>query len=698
MLKITGLVSKNKEEFDGFGKLNGELNKEEKYIFLSNHVSYMDVMLLDKILPSNTVFFVPKEEKKKYYEVSKRREVMGISSFHENDIKEVKIKLDEGKNVLIFPEGRISTTGNVMKIYKEIGQILKYNENYKVYPIVISGAEKTKESPLYEIYKPSGEVHIKVKLGDEIKRSKIESESNISNVVLRSLQHTKFMTLYKSDVNLFDELLEIAKAQGEKKEIVEDENLTLTYNKLILSSYVLGERIEKELKEEEKVGLMLPTTAAFMLAFFGLIKAGKTPALLNFTMGPKGIKDSVETVGLKTIVTSSAFVKKANLQEVIEELGKEIKIMYIEEIKERKITKIDKAIGMKNYLSSQKAKKSKNEVILYTSGSEAKPKGVVLSHTNLLANAYQAISTIDILPNDKLFNAMPVFHSFGLTVGTILPIMLGIPVYAHPSPISYKEIPELIYKKDATVLFGTSTFLSGYQKYADIYDLRKLKHVVVGAEKLRDDVREAWLKKYGIKILEGYGVTETAPVISLNTPHLQKDGTVGTLVPGMEYKINKIEGIQKGGTLLVKGPNVMKGYILEGKGYVPLDEWHDTGDVVFIDEEGFITIQSRLKRFAKIGGEMVSLNIVEQLAEDFTGESAFAAVSVSDKRKGEKIILYTTREKELKERELKKFIKQSGQSALHIPKHIIKVDEFPILGTGKRDYVTLQQIAKKEFE
>ena len=271
----------------------------------------------------------------------------------------------------------------------------------------------------------------------------------------------------------------------------------------------------------------------------------------------------------------------------------------------------DKVRGLIAGTTPRVARKANDPaVVLFTSGSEGTPKGVVLSHRNILANAAQALARVDANANDKVFNVLPVFHSFGLTGGMMMPLLAGIPIFMYPSPLHYRIVPELIYQTGATILFGTDTFLAGYARSAHAYDFRTLRLVLAGAEAVKDRTRQIYMDRYGIRLLEGYGVTETAPVLAMNTPMANRPGTVGRLSPLMEYRLDPVPGIEEGGRLSVRGPNVMLGYLrAENPGVLEAlaDGWHDTGDIVTIDAAGFITIKGRAKRFAKIAGEMVSL-------------------------------------------------------------------------------------------
>jgi acyl-[acyl-carrier-protein]-phospholipid O-acyltransferase / long-chain-fatty-acid--[acyl-carrier-protein] ligase len=334
-------------------------------------------------------------------------------------------------------------------------------------------------------------------------------------------------------------------------------------------------------------------------------------------------------------------------------------------------------------------------VILFTSGSEGMPKGVVLSHRNMLANAAQAKARIDFGRTDIVFNVLPLFHSFGLTIGLVLPLVCGVRVYLYPSPLHYRTIPELIYGTNATILFGTDTFLAGYAKAAHPYDFRSLRYVLAGAERVQEATRRTYMDKFGLRILEGYGVTETAPALALNTPMYNKSGTVGRLLPGMRARLEPVPGLTDAGRLFVSGPNVMLGYLrVENPTVIepPPEGWHDTGDIVSIDSQGFITIKDRAKRFAKLGGEMVSLTAVESLAGGLWPAARNVALSFPDTRKGERIVLLTE-QADAARAELLTYAKSMGAADSMIPSEVIVVEEIPLLGSGKTDIVAASKLA-----
>jgi acyl-[acyl-carrier-protein]-phospholipid O-acyltransferase/long-chain-fatty-acid--[acyl-carrier-protein] ligase len=506
--------------------------------------------------------------------------------------------------------------------------------------------------------------------------------------------------------DLVDALLQARRIHGGKHIVVEDINRKpLNYDALIARSVILGKQLSRYAEQGEAIGVLLPGTLATVVTFWGLQIHGRLPAMLNYTTGAQGMLSACQTAQLKRVITSRRFIEQAKLQDTVNKLTQHVELVYLEDVAES-INVFHKLRGLiisrfdawVSRLCQPKAQQA--AAILFTSGSEGAPKGVVLSHRNLLSNIQQLGSRIDFNNRDVALNALPLFHSFGLTAGMILPLTSGVRVFFYPSPLHYRAIPELAYSINASILFGTNTFLAGYARFADGYDFYNLRYVFAGAEKLQHEVRQCWQDKFGVRIFEGYGATETSPVIAGNTPMAYRAGTVGRIMPGMEYRLQKVPGLDEGQRLQVRGPNVMMGYLLNGNPGVLVppasdlgEGWYDTGDIVEIDDDGFLRICGRAKRFAKVAGEMVSLTSVEMLASKVWPDALHAAVSIADARKGEQVVLITTA-KNIKRNELLSQAQNDGLPEIAVPRCIIPVDRVPLLGTGKIDYVSTNKLVE----
>ena len=683
---------------------------EGQYVIVPNHTSYLDGPLLMSYLPDMPVFAINTDVNNKWWVriFTQFYEMFPLDSTQPMAIKGLIKMLREGRRVVIFPEGRITNTGSLMKIYEGSGKIAELGRA-KLIPVRIDGAQLTKFGRLQGQVKqrlipkititvcPPVDVQIPHDLhGDE---KKYALRRAVYDVMTDMIYRT-------SDINctLYKVLTNSIKVHGGGKEILEDLQRTpINLNKLLLGSVVLGRGLGREIRDEQPVGMLLPNAIATVVTFYALQALGKVPAMLNFTVGEHSLLSAIKTAEIKTVLTSRKFIEVAQLEGLETMLKQNVELIYLEDIK-NKLGIMDKLVGLfkanTGYgLLSRQRKPQDPAVILFTSGSEGTPKGVVLSHKNLISNQAQVKACLDFSSNDRFFNALPVFHSFGLGVGLVLPISSGIRTFLYPSPLHYKIVPELVYDTQTTVVFGTDTFLSGYARHGDTEDFQYTRYVIAGAEKLKASTREKWMSKFGVRIFEGYGVTETSPALSINNYSHYKEGTVGRLFPGIEARLENVPGIAQGGRLYVKGENIMLGYLraeAPGELHPPEDQWHDTGDIVDIDDEGFITILGRAKRFAKIGGEMVSLTNVEEWISTLWPHEQHCVCAVADARKGEKLVLVTTHA-DAARKEIMEYFSARGGNELMVPREILVLKEIPVLGTGKLNYPEIQNLANKHY-
>ena len=690
----------------------------DRALIVANHTSLLDGVLLYAWLPDTPTFAINTQvaENKGFKPFLKFVDLFVMDPTSPLSIKSMIKFIKGNRKAVIFPEGRITVTGSLMKVY-EGPALVADKADAMVLPIAIDGCQFSPFSYM------KGKLNVvtfpKITLRVLPPRS-INVSPEIQGHARRkaaaaSLQRIMYGIIYASfdhRKTIFSAILDAASTHGFKKIVLEDINREpLNYRQILTRVFALAGALEKDTKSGEHVGLLLPNVNGAVITYLAMQFLNRVPAVLNYSAGTQVLLSACDTAGISTIYSSRKFIENADLDQTISALEQKVNIIYLEDLRPR-ISAFSKIMSLLRsyYPVAHYGRRSRDVTpdspctILFTSGSEGLPKGVVLSHANLLSNYAQGKCYIDLSPTDLMFSCLPLFHSFGLNVGCLMPLLAGSKIFLYLTPLHYRVIPELVYELGATIFFAANTFLQGYAKHAHPYDFVSVRYVFAGAEKLRDDTQKLWNEKFGIRILQGYGVTEASPVVAANTPMISKPGSVGHLIPGMEARIEKVEGIEEGGKLLIKGPNVMLGYLLpnsDGQLHPPDAHdgtgWYDTGDIAKIDDEAFIFIQGRAKRFAKIGGEMVSLLAVEELAMQTWPEAIHAAVSLPDERKGEKIVLVTNFQ-EATRKQIQETARARKVGELFIPKKVLLAEELPILSTGKIDYVSLTQLAQAEEE
>lgn len=675
-------------------------------VIAPNHITWIDGALLATLLPGRPTFAVNSFTARKWWVrwATDMIEALPVDPTNPMAVKTMVKTVREGRHCVIFPEGRLTRTGSLMKIY-DGPALVADRAGAPIVPVRIEGARQSLWNRLGGVYRRRAFPRITITI---LPPARIAAEPGLAGRARREslgrglydvMSNAAFQT-FDANRTIFTATLDAARENG-GHEILEDmDRSPITYGRLVTGSLILGRKLAQCAAKGDAVGLLLPNSAGGVLSFLGLQAFGRVPAMLNYSTGAANMTTALQAAGIVTIVTSRRFIAAGKFESLVAHLSGMARIVYLEDIR----AEIGTAAKLRGLLDRALARRRQSTVdpaspavILFTSGSEGAPKGVALSHRGLLSNVGQAAARIAFNPTDIVLNALPVFHSFGLTAGLLLPLVSGIKTVLYPNPLHYRRVPEIAYDTDATVLFGTDTFLTGYARQANPYDFRTLRYVFAGAEKVRPETRRAWAEKFGVRILEGYGATETGPVLAINTPMHFKDGTVGRLLPGIAARVEPIKGVPRGGRLFVAGPNIMLGYLRPAApGMVePLvDGWYDTGDIVEIDTAGYVTILGRAKRFSKVAGEMVSLSAVEDWAGALWPDFAHAATAVPDIRKGERIVLLTTRPSSARA-DFAAYIRARGLPEVATPSELIFVPAIPVLGTGKTDYGAVKEIASR---
>lgn len=682
-------------------------------LLIPNHTSWFDWLFVGACLDPDWKFVVSSltaETSWLHRKIMLNRRTFPIDTNSPYAVKRMAEHLQANGRLVLFAEGRLSRTGTLMKLFEGTGFLL-HKTHSKVITCQLRGAQRLPFSPNPAPKKwfPTITAHFSEVLTPPIIEnvSTVQARHKLTLWLRDQMVNQQFNVEMEFGANnVLSALVDVAR-QRPKQPVLEDvSRKPLTYRRLLAATDALSHPLELALAGSgARVGVLMPNVSAVPVILLSLWRLGKVPAILNFSTGMPTMVTCSQLAGLRHIISSRKFLERARLNiEPLAQAG--VQIIYLEDLG-KQISGSQKFVSLMRMTFNAHSLKPKTNssstpqpaVVLFTSGSEGVPKGVELSHLNILSNARQMLAVTDITDSDRLFNCLPMFHSFGLTVGTLLPLLRGLYTFVYPSPLHYRVVPELFYETDCTILLSTNTFLNGYGRKANPYDFRSMRYLFAAAEKLQETTATTWAQKFGVRILEGYGATECSPCVSVNTPLTPKYGSVGRLLPGMEYKLEKIEGVEEGGELFVRGPNVMMGYLNEDANakFRKLNGWYDTGDIVSVDDEGYLFIRGRLKRFAKVSGEMVSLTAVEDaLAGAFPQygmRCQVAVVTRPDEGKGEALIAVTN-EPKLQMDEIRAAIKAKGLSNLSVPREIKVVREIPKLGTGKINHRELATMVK----
>ncbi len=679
-------------------------------VVVVNHVSYLDGPLMGAFLPGRPTFAIHTA----IYNAWWMKPVLPMfDSFPVDVTKPLSAKamiktVREGRTLVMFPEGRITVTGALMKVFSGPAMVAD-KANALIVPVRVDGPQYSffshmKGKQRLRLF-PKVRITVLPPVRFDLSAAPTPRKRRaLATERLYTVMSDMMFATADLDRTLYQALRDARAVHGAKALAIEDvKRKPLSYDKLLIGARVLGDALAPGTEVGEAVGVMLPNVNPAIATFFALQRTGRVCAMLNYTAGAANLQSACETAKIRTIVTSRAFVEQARLQGVVEKLSASgRRLVWLEALAEE----IGTGAKLRGLVAERAAARFAQRrcdsdapaVILFTSGSEGAPKAVVLTSRNILANIAQVAARVDFNPTDRVLNALPIFHSFGLTGATLLPILNGVRTLLYPNPLHFGTVAAFAYDANATILFGSDTFLAGYARVAQPYDFFRVRYIFAGAEPVKPQTRATFYDKFGLRLLEGYGASECSPVIAVNTPMHFQAGSVGQLLPGLEHRLDPVEGIEEGGRLVVSGPNVMAGYFkADAPGVLqpPQGGWYDTGDICTLDETGFVTIRGRAKRFAKIGGEMVSLAAVEGYAKAIWPDAEHAAVARPEPRKGEELVLFTTAAG-ADTRALKIWAREHGVAELSLPREVRVVDALPVLGTGKPDYVTMNEQAREK--
>lgn len=676
-------------------------------VYVVVHASRLDPALMLSLLPADTLHILDGPSARSIW-LEPWRELARCIAFNAKHVfvsrRLVRHLKGRGRLAVYFPD-TVEPDARAFRLYRAVGRIAARAEA-TIVPVMVAGS---RESALTFADRQAGPrrllPRLRVRALPPLTVEALMAENGAPQVTASNAFFDRVAQLRlaaaDTDRTLFGAVAAAARRHGSGRVVLEDESgETMRYGRLLVAARLIGRHVAEHAKPGEPVGIMLANSNAVVALFLAVQSAGRVAAMINFSAGSAGAAEAVGTGGIRTVFTARRFVEQAGLAEMVAALeAAGARVVYLEDLR-ASFTRRDTALAaLARGRPLAPAAADAAAVMLFTSGSEGRAKAVLLSHRNLLTNVAQAATRIAFSPADTLFNVLPVFHAFGLTGGTLLPLTGGLRLFSYPSPLHYRKVPETVARVKPTVMFGTDTFLAGYARTAGPDDFASLRFVVAGAEAVRPQTRRTWRERFGVTILEGFGMTEASPVVAVNTATHGRDGTVGRLLPGIRARLEPVEGIAEGGRLYLSGPNVMLGYLTAeapGTLVAPPDGWHDSGDIVSFDREGFVTVRGRARRFAKVAGEMVSLGAMEMIAAALWPEDKHAAVAVPDRRRGERTVLVTTAADADRDT-VRQHCKRHGHASVLTPSDVVATEDIPVLGSGKIDYAGVRRLAAQSL-
>jgi acyl-[acyl-carrier-protein]-phospholipid O-acyltransferase/long-chain-fatty-acid--[acyl-carrier-protein] ligase len=692
-------------------------------LLVSNHVSFVDALLIGACFPDFVRFMLHRD----YYDLKalnwffRLMRAIPVSATNRRDIveslKRARNELDKNHVVCIFAEGALSRTGRLLPFKRGFEKIVE-GTNIPIVPVHLDqlwgSVFSFKDGRFFWKWPKKWPYPVTISFGPPMAPNssafqvrsavlELESEAVEYRQSAKDLLHTRFV--------------EMAKRRWRSFCMADTTGVELTFGRTLIGSLLLAGWVRQNCPAEAMVGVILPASVGGALVNLAIQLAGKVPVNLNFTSGKEAMASAVAQCKINTIVTSEVFISKANLESMDG-------MVFIEEIRksftgaQKFATALKAFLLPASWLNRRAIKQQRpNDLatIIFSSGSTGTPKGVMLSHHNILSNVEAIGQVIQFTPRDRIMGILPLFHSFGFTASLWLPLLAGFGAVYHPNPTDAKTIGETVQKYRATLLISTPTFFVSYWRRCTKEEFASLRYLIAGAEKLREQIAKGFQEKFGLTILEGYGCTELAPVVAVNTPDVvdgtdkqigHKLGTVGHPIPGVAAKVIDAEtgqllGPGQEGLLLIKGPNVMLGYLNQENltDQVLRRGWYVTGDIASIDEDGFIRITDRLSRFSKIGGEMVPHVKIEETINEVLGSAASAVTAVPDPQRGEKLVAFYS-QNGISRDELWNKLNQTDLPKLWIPKreNLHCIHAIPILGSGKADLKKLKALALEQAD